>query len=200
MQNIAMFGGTFNPIHNGHIELALSFARSLKLDKVLLIPTHTPPHKQFQEEVTAQQRWEMCALAAEDHPELEASDLEISRPGASYTVDTLRELQKAYPQATLYLITGADMFLTVQQWRAAQQIFRLAVICGVPRDQKNIGALREHAGFLQTSYHARTQLLDMPLLPISSTEIRNRIQKGDSIQGLVPENVEQYIREHRLYQ
>ena len=95
---------------------------AVRLEQVLLIPTHTPPHKRYQEEVTAWQRWEMCRLAVQGYKNLEASDLEIKRPGASYTVDTLRELHRDFPDAEIYLITGADMFLTVQNWKCAADI------------------------------------------------------------------------------
>lgn len=195
-----MFGGTFNPIHNGHIQLALCSARQLHLDKVLLIPTHTPPHKQYQEETTAWQRWEMCRLAVRGYENLEASDIEIKRPGASYTVDTLRELKQDFPDAQLYLITGADMFLTVQNWRCAADIFSMAVVCGVPRDQENEKILEKQEEVLHRDFGAKTVLLEMPPVPISSTEIRQRIKNGQPIGQWVPKSVERYIRENHLYQ
>lgn len=195
-----MFGGTFNPIHNGHIQLALCSARQLHLDKVLLIPTHTPPHKQYQEETTAWQRWEMCRLAVRGYENLEASDIEIKRPGASYTVDTLRELKQEFPDTQLYLITGADMFLTVQNWKCAADIFSMAVICGVPRDQENEKILQKQETILGRDFGAKTALLEMPPVPISSTEIRQRIKNGQPIGQWVPKSVERYIRENHLYQ
>lgn len=200
MKKIAMFGGTFNPVHNGHIELALCAVRQLNLDKVLLIPTHTPPHKRYREEITARQRWEMCRLAVDGYKNLEVSDLEIRRPGASYTVNTLRELHQNFPDAEIYLITGADMFLTVQNWKSAADIFSLAVICGVPRDQEKEKTLKEHEAVLRREFGAKTALLHMPLIPISSTEIRERIRNNLSIGEWVPPRVERYIREHHLYQ
>ena len=200
MKKIAMFGGTFNPIHNGHIELALCAAQQLDLEQVLLIPTHTPPHKRYQEEVTAWQRWEMCRLAVQGYKNLETSDLEIKRPGASYTVDTLRELHRDFPDAEIYLITGADMFLTVQNWKCAADIFSLAVICGVPRDQEKEMTLKKHELVLREEFGAKTVLLQMPLVPISSTEIRERIRKNLPIGEWVPPSVERYIQENHLYQ
>lgn len=195
-----MFGGTFNPIHNGHIQLALCSARQLHLDKVLLIPTHTPPHKQYQEETTAWQRWEMCRLAVRGYENLEASDIEIKRPGASYTVDTLRELKQEFPDTQLYLITGADMFLTVQNWKCAADIFSMAVICGVPRDQENEKILQKQETILGRDFGAKTALLEMPPVPISSTQIRERIKKNLPIGKWVPPSVERYIWENHLYQ
>lgn len=130
MKKIAMFGGTFNPIHNGHLCLAKTFVRQLQLDKVLLVPTYAPPHKQYQDTTSPEDRFQMCRLAAEDINDLEALDLEIKRQGPSYTVDTLCQLKKEHPEEELYLITGGDMFLTIQNWKEAQEIMRLAVICG----------------------------------------------------------------------
>lgn len=199
MKKIAMFGGTFNPIHNGHIKLALYAAAQLELDKVLLIPTNIPPHKRYEEETTPRQRWEMCVLAAEEYQKLQVSDLEIRRQGPSYTVDTLRQLRARIPDAQLYLITGADMFLTIQDWKNAQEIFRLAVVCGVPREKEGLQALQRQADFLKNQYSAQTALLDFPLIEISSTQIRHRLKTGRSIEEWVPKNVERYIRRHGLY-
>lgn len=200
MKKIAMFGGTFNPIHNGHIQLALCAADQLGLDKVLLIPTNIPPHKRYREETTPRQRWEMCGLAVAGHPKLEVSDMEIRRQGPSYTVDTLCQMHAKYPAAELYLITGADMFLTIQDWKCAQDIFRMAVICGVPREREGLYALKKQAVFLNSRYNAQTAILEFPLMDISSTQIRNWLKTGQSIKEWVPESVERYIRQHGLYQ
>ena len=142
----------------------------------------------------------MCRLAVQGYKNLEASDLEIKRPGASYTVDTLRELHRDFPDAEIYLITGADMFLTVQNWKCAADIFSLAVICGVPRDQEKEMTLKKHELVLREEFGAKTVLLQMPLVPISSTEIRERIRKNLPIGEWVPPSVERYIQENHLYQ
>ena len=112
-QKIALFGGAFDPIHNGHIRLALEFARRLGLDRVLLMPSYVPPHKLRGDMAGPADRLHMCRLAAAEHPGLEVSDLEIARGGASFTADTLDTLRGQYPEAVWYLITGADMFLTL---------------------------------------------------------------------------------------
>ena len=135
---IAMFGGSFDPIHNGHVSLAHAFVDTLCLEKVLIIPTHYPPHKQKKTTVTPQQRLDMCRLAFEGEELFEVSDIEIKREGKSYTYMTLEELSIIYPDDELYLITGADMFMTIDQWKEPEIIFRHAVICGVPRDDDDI--------------------------------------------------------------
>ncbi len=139
-------------------------------------------------------------MAVRGYENLEASDIEIKRPGASYTVDTLRELKQEFPDTQLYLITGADMFLTVQNWRCAADIFSMAVVCGVPRDQENEKILEKQEEVLHRDFGAKTVLLEMPPVPISSTEIRQRIKNGQPIGQWVPKSVERYIRENHLYQ
>lgn len=198
MRRLAMFGGTFNPIHNGHVRMALDFAGQLALDRVLLIPTNIPPHKAYREEVTGQDRLAMCRLAAEGHPELEVCGLELEREGPSYTVDTLRALHRREPDAEWYLITGADMFLTLLDWKEPDEIFRLATVCAVPREKSDIFVLQTHANALKCR-KASTRLLDLPRMPVSSTQIRERLRAGESITGLVPRPVEQYILQHNLY-
>ena len=195
---IAMFGGSFDPIHNGHVSLAHAFVDTLCLEKVLIIPTHYPPHKQKKTTVTPQQRLDMCRLAFEGEELFEVSDIEIKREGKSYTYMTLEELSIIYPDDELYLITGADMFMTIDQWKEPEIIFRHAVICGVPRDDDDISALKAQAEKLSL-LGARTELLDPNIMAVSSTEIRQKISDGQKITGLVPEKVERYICENGLY-
>lgn len=197
-RKIALFGGTFDPIHNGHIQLALEFARRLRLSKVLLMPTFVPPHKLKPEMAGAADRLQMCRLAAAPYPELEVSDLEIGRGGASFTVDTLETLHGQYPDAQLYLITGADMFLTLGTWWRAEDIFSMAVLCAAPRDAATLPQMRAYAEELD-QLGARCILEDIPLSPLSSTLVRERAAQGKSLAGMVPEPVANYIRAHRLY-
>ena len=128
-KRVAVFGGTFDPIHEGHVQLALQFARRLKLDEVLLVPTFVPPHKLKADMAAAEDRLAMCRLVAAAHPKLKVSDMEITRGGASFTVDTLETLEGQYPGTEWYLITGADMFLTLGTWWRFEDIAELAVLC-----------------------------------------------------------------------
>lgn len=198
MEKIGIYGGTFNPIHNGHLHLARCFVQRLGLDRVILIPTNVPPHKAAKDLVNAQDRLKMCALAAQIEG-FQVSDVEIARQGPSYTRDTLLVMAERFPDSELYLITGEDMFLTVESWRDPGLIFQLAVLCAAPRSSGGIGALSKHAARLR-QFGARTVVEDIEYLPISSTMIRDAVKSGQSITGLVPASVEEYIREHQLYQ
>lgn len=195
---IAMFGGSFDPIHNGHVALAHAFTEKLGLDKVLIVPAFIPPHKQQHSTVTPEQKLTMCRLAFAGEELFEVSDIEIRRQGASFTYMTLQELSALYPEDALFLITGADMFMTIQDWRNPEIIFRLATVCGVPRNQDDIADLEKQAAFLQT-LGAKTEILDAGIMTVSSTEIRNRVKNGESIRDLVPDAVEQYIMANALY-
>lgn len=195
---MALFGGTFDPIHEGHIQLALEFARRLQLDRVLLVPTFVPPHKLKSEMATAADRLHMCRLAAEKHPVLEVSEIEISRGGASFTVDTLETLQGQYPDTQWYLITGADMFLTLGTWWRFEDIADLAVLCAAPRGEVTMEQLRKYARVLEKE-GARCRVENIPVMDISSTDIRRRMADGLPLEGMVPPGVEAYIRKNGLY-
>ncbi|MBW7573577.1 nicotinate (nicotinamide) nucleotide adenylyltransferase [Caproiciproducens faecalis] len=197
MQKIAVFGGTFNPIHNGHIHLAKQFAQRIGAQKVLLIPTYQPPHKRAPDLAPGQDRLEMCRLACEES-NFEVSDMELRRGGSSYTADTLRELKKTNPDSELYLITGEDMFLTLKHWYEAQTIFRLAVLCAAPRSSDGLQPLLDYAKILEKE-GARTFIRDIEYLPISSTMVRNAVRDGQNIADLVPPKVADYIAENKLY-
>ena len=197
-QKIALFGGAFDPIHNGHIRLALEFARRLDLDRVLLVPSYVPPHKLRSDMAGPADRLAMCRLAAEADPCLEVSDLEIARGGASFTADTLDTLRGQYPGASWYLITGADMFLTLGSWWRLGDIAAETVLCAAPRDGAGMAQLRAYADDL-AKVGARCVIEDIPLSDVSSTEIRKRVSEGRGIENLVPESVAAYIREQGLY-
>lgn len=197
MEKLAICGGTFNPIHNGHLHLAQGFADRLHFDRLLLMPASVPPHKQVPNLADAEHRLAMCRLAAESMG-FEVSDLELCRSGPSYTSDTLQELHRRYPHTELYLIMGADMFLTLEAWHECASIFSLAALCVAPRDNQNKQALLRHAKRLN-KLGATSYVEDLPLLPVSSTMIRNRLEQGLSIEGLVPDSVNEYIKKHHLY-
>lgn len=194
---IALFGGTFDPIHEGHIRLAREFAARLSLDRVVLMPTFVPPHKLKTSMASPGDRLEMCRLAAGDDSLFTVSDLEISRGGASFTADTLVELQETMP-GDWYLITGADMFLTLGTWNRFTDIARMAAICAAPRGGVTADRLRAYAGELEKS-GARCVIENISELAVSSTELRKRIRAGQSLEGLVCPAVEQYIKERGLY-
>lgn len=189
---MGVFGGTFNPIHNGHLHLLQEAKAALQLDHVLLIPTKIPPHKVPEQLASEQDRLEMCRLATQHLPWVSVSDLEMHREGPSYTVDTLRTLRAEYPQYDLYLLMGSDMLLTVERWFQSEQIAQMACVVGLAREKDASEALQAHLVVLKSlGFNAR--VIDVPPLPNSSTAVR----AGDL--SALPEAVADYIQSHHLY-
>ena len=151
MEKIGIFGGTFNPVHNGHVLLARHYVQALGLQKLLVIPAKTPPHKLAPELAAEQLRLQMCALAFADLPQAQVSDLEICRPGKSYTIDTVYKLRQLYPQAQLYLLVGSDMFLSFTKWKDWQGILQEVTLCTAARNAGELSRLREYAAFLSST-------------------------------------------------
>ncbi len=138
-----VYGGTFNPIHRGHVHILREFIKRLDLRRVLLIPDGTPPHKRAEDLAPPEDRVEMCRLAVQELDIVEISQMELARPGKSFTSDTLTELHGLYPRDELYFLMGEDMFLTVDKWHDAPTIFRLAVLCASPRSPEGYKRLLE---------------------------------------------------------
>ena len=195
---VGMFGGSFNPVHCGHVQLVESFIIELSLDRVFVVPAFVSPFKLEGGAVIPEHRLEMCRLAFADIPQVTVSDIEILRQGASYTYQTLITLSEKCCAEKIYLLLGADSFLTVQDWKKPESIFEHAVICGIPRETENAAVLEKHASILE-GLGAQSLILRTEVMTVSSTQIRNLIKKGQSISGLVPRSVEQYIQSHQLY-
>ena len=196
MLKLAVLGGTFNPIHNGHLHLIRRFRRIIGADRFLVIPTGIPPHKPAPDLAPGADRLAMCRLAAKGGL-FEVSGMEVGRSGPSYTSDTLREIQKDNPGAELYFITGEDMFLTLTEWHEPEAIFSLATICAAPRGggRADLDRYAEKIGKMG----ARTMICDIDYLPVSSTQVRDAARDGADLSGLVPPEVAEYIRAHHLY-
>ncbi len=196
-----VYGGTFNPIHWGHVRLLEEFIRRLSLDRVLLIPTGLPPHKQVHALASAQQRLDMCRLAVAQvqGAPIELCEIELCRPGKSYTADTLEELHRLYPGEEFYLLMGEDMFLTVDSWYRPETIMALAVLCCTPRSSGGMKKLQEKKAQLQRDFAARCCLEDIPYFPASSTQVRELAAQGQNLEALVPPAVAAYIAENGLY-
>ncbi len=195
---IGLFGGTFDPIHNGHLMLADELAKRLSLDTVIFMPTFVPPHKIKSDLAAAVDRVAMCRLACEPYEIFTVSELEINRRGASFTVLTLEQLQQQYPTAELYLFVGADMFLTLATWYRFTDIANMAVLCTVPRDDVTVEELQTYAAELEEQ-GARCVIEKVQTPRISSTEIRRLAAEGKPIGEWVPPSVEAYIRENEVY-
>ena len=199
MERIGIYGGTFNPPHLGHIQAAKAAVQALGLRKLLLIPDHIAPHKVLPPGSPApEQRLEMLRLAAEGTPELEVSDLELRREGVSYTYETILTLAEQYPEAQLFLLMGTDMFLSFDTWKNTDIILRnaaLGVLCRGDKGEQE--AIAEKAAQL-TAEGARVELVNNPVLAISSTQLR-RLIAFDCADPFLPEPVADYIRQHGLY-
>lgn len=200
MKKLLIFGGTFNPIHNGHINILKSFIEYINPNKTLLVPTNIPSHKSYDYEVSAEDRYNMCVESLTNLKNIEVSDLEIKRNGKSYTVDTLKQIKKDYKEYDLFFVTGADMFMTLQFWKNPKTILKLCTFCSTPRKNVDMGKLKAQAKYLKKSYnYANFLLLDIELVNISSTQIRNMVKEGLNIEKLVPAGVLKYIIQRNLY-
>ena len=197
MSRIALFGGSFNPIHNGHLHLAQTVHQQCGLDRMLLMPSGTAPHKSSDAYAPAADRLAMCRLAAGPYPWLEGSDYELTKPGKSYTVETLRYLHSCFPEDALFLLTGSDMLLSFDSWYCWQEILTLAGLLCVSRGTEPEDVLRQKAAEL-SSYGQVTVVHAKPL-PMSSSQIRHKIELCRKFSCYLPENVVQYIMLHRLY-
>ncbi len=199
---IGVYGGTFNPIHLGHMEAARFAVEYFGLEKLYLIPAGIPPHKQLGPDAPSpEQRMEMARLAAEDiGPAVHVSDVELRRKGRSYTLDTLRELKKHHPEDQLYLLMGTDMFLSFQNWREPEELAKLCTLCAFGRSEADTEELfaiqREH---LSKTFGAECVTLTLPhITDISSTQLRDRLRRGEGREFLAPA-VYGYILRKGLY-
>jgi len=196
----AFFGGSFDPVHTGHISMALAAWRELPVDELTLIPTKLTYYKKRRLTWDAD-RMNMLQLAAEPYPFISVSDMEIKAPlEQNYTANTLERLKEIYPDRKLYFLIGGDSLAYLNTWRYAVRLFRLAVfVTAVRGEVDEEQALRYMRQYEEEFPGARFKLLHTDPVDISSTDIRNRVRAGESIKGLVPEAVEAYIRERGLY-
>lgn len=200
---IGIYGGTFNPPHLGHLAAAQAAVAQLGLDKLILIPAATPPHKSLPEGSPAQgNRLEMTQLMADamglPHV-VETSLMELERQGESYTVDTLRALRQQYPQDELWLLLGTDMFHTFHQWRAPQEILKLAGLCAFGRERGDVDDFAQQKTLLEERFGGTIVTLTIPnLVEVSSTQLREQLEAGGG-SALLPLTVYGYILRHGLY-
>ena len=200
---LGLLGGTFDPVHNGHLAAADAAQQSLNLDTVMLIPSHVPPHRQDPVGATSEQRYQMAALAAAERPGWSASRIEVDRNGPSYTYDTLVQLGETLSVGSqFFFILGADAFAEITTWSRYPAVLDLAHFVVVSRPGITLDSLRERvpsAFGLRPSAKTRVILVKATTPDISSTDIRRRVRAGQSLSHLVPDSVAQYITTHRLY-
>ena len=192
-------GGTFNPIHNGHLFLAEYAYEQIGLDVILFMPSKNPPHKASLEVASGEHRLNMTGLAIQDNPHFELSTMELNREGITYTADTLTELISNHPDTEYYFIIGADSLLQITEWKTPQIVFNLCTVVAAGRNHLPKHQLEQQVNRLHEMYGASIILLDMPTIDISSAEIRERIVMGKSIRYYIPDQVRSYIKEHELY-
>lgn len=230
MRQIGIMGGTFNPIHNGHLLIAEKAREQFSLEKVLFMPSGIPYMKDQHEVLSVSDRCEMTALAIADHPYFELSTLEAAdavQGKNTYTFETLQKLRKADPEADYYFILGADSLYAIESWKQPAQIFQNCTIlaavrtlepsddkqsqhpldCGTEKEANETmisacaqNRLRQQMQYLREKYGASVELLEFGGIDISSTQIRKKIRRGESIRGRVPEAVEAYIRKKHFYE
>lgn len=197
-KGLGILGGTFDPIHLGHLHMAEAIYEQIALEQIIFIPAFVPPHKLGQDYAPAEHRFAMTELAVRSYEHFSVSDMELRRSGVSYTIDTLRELHREYPGKKLYFIIGADSVAQLHTWNSIEEMLELAtfVAAGRPGYEDVMDEVVRHLGS-EAAKHIL--LLHTPEYDISSTEIRTRIRTGKSLSGLVPLEVENYIKEHGLY-
>ena len=196
---LGIYGGTFAPVHNAHVRAAESFGREFCLDKLMIIPAGIPPHKAVAEDDSPTRRFEMCRLAFSHIPNVEISDMELRRSGKSYTVMTVREL--CAEGVELYLMCGTDMMLTFDGWFCFEEIMKkCTLVCIRREDDADLGVeLDRKIGQYRERYGAKIEMLNVPALEMSSTDVRGAIREGRDVSGMIPEAVLSYIVEHNLY-
>lgn len=197
-QRIGILGGTFDPIHNGHLVAAEAARERFSLEQIIFVPTGIPPHKELDMITDYWHRHVMVVLAVLGNPYFKVSRLEYERGGVTYTVDTMRQLREVYSDegTDIYFITGVDTILDVFGWREPEELFSLCKFIAATRPGYDMRIVKEIFG---KYYHNVVEFLEMPQMDISSSDIRRRVREGKSIKYLVPEVVEHYIRQQGLY-
>ena len=190
-RKIGVMGGTFDPVHNGHLVAASEVADRFALDEVLFVPTGEPWQKAERVVSASEDRYLMTVIATASNPRFSTSRVDIERGGPTYTVDTLSELHEAMPDAALFFITGADALAQILSWRDVDRVFRYAHFVGVTRPGYELGD--DHLP------HGVASLVEVPAMAISSTDCRERVAQGRPVWYLVPDGVVQYISKRNLY-
>lgn len=200
VQKIGIMGGTFNPIHIGHLVIAEEVRCRFDLDKIIFIPAGNPPHKDYKNITAGKHRYQMTLLATIDNPYFDVSSIELAREGITYTIDTITTLrEKCDKDVDLYFITGADSIIELSTWKQVDKLLNLCKFIAATRPGFDIAKIEDKVRELEARYNKSIYSLSVPALQISSTDIRNRINQGMTVKYLLPESVEHYINKHNLY-
>jgi len=190
-RRIGVMGGTFDPIHHGHLVAASEVQSVFDLDEVVFVPTGQPWQKDDLDVSPAELRYLMTVVATASNPRFTVSRVDVDRPGPTYTIDTLRDLREQYPDSDLFFITGADALAQILSWKAVDELFELAQFVGVNRPGHELSGDGLPA--------ERVSLMEVPAMAISSTACRQRVRAGEPVWYLVPDGVVQFIAKYRLY-
>jgi nicotinate-nucleotide adenylyltransferase len=200
MKKIGLMGGTFDPIHYGHLVLAEQVRTRFDLDMVYFIPVGTPPHKEEENITNSGDRYFMTLLATITNPYFEMSKIEIENHDTSYTVDTIKKFKEAVDSdAQLYFITGADAIYELETWKNVKELLSICNFIAASRPGIDEYKVKKKIEYLNEKYNGNIILTSVPALAISSTDIRQRIKEGKSIKYILPESVEYYIYKNNLY-
>lgn len=203
VKRIGVMGGTFDPIHHGHLVTAEEASEQFGLDLVIFMPSGHPPHKEDRRNLDPESRYLMAVIATASNPRFQVSRMEVSRPGPSYTIDTVRELHRIYGKnTTIFFITGADAVLEILTWKEPENILAECTLIAATRPGYDLSRLEE---FLPEASREgqegtpRVLVMEIPALAISSTDIRRRVSEGRPIRYLVPEGVREFIEKNGFY-
>lgn len=199
-KRIGILGGTFNPIHVGHLRMAECARESQNLDTVLIMPTGNSYMKNASDILSGETRLEMVKCSIDSNPYFEASDLEIRRKGQTYTYETLEQLHSIYPNAEFFFIVGADCLFTIERWYKPERIFEQCTLLAANRNDVSDAEIQAKCQELKNRFYANIELFDMPQMDISSSMIRKFRLEGKSIRYYVTESVFDYINANHLYE
>ena len=206
MKSVALFGGTFNPIHYGHLAIAEEIRSKFNLDKVIFVPTYLPPHKEPSDLADAKQRSIMTYLATVTNPSFDVSTFEVDKGGKSYTIDTVKYFRQFFgKEIQLHFIVGADMLMEISSWKNIGELLKMCRFIAVPRPGYDIQKIFNQYFLASENFSIASELLEnisienIAMLDISATNIRRRVKEWKSIKYLVPEAVEQFIHNQKIY-
>ncbi len=199
MKKIGIMGGTFNPIHMGHLALAECALDEKGLDEIWMIPTGCSYMKQSMDVVPGEERFKMAELAVADNRRIKCLDIEVKRPGYTYSYETLEQLREEYPDCEFYFIFGADCLFAIEKWKHPERIFNSCTIIAAVRNGASVSEMEQKIAELKEKFDARITFLPFLNLEISSTDLRERIRLGKSVKYLVPDAVIDYITEKEFY-
>lgn len=198
-KKIGIMGGTFDPIHYGHLMLAQNALETYELDEIMFVPSGTPWLKDSTKVLSKNKRVHMTGIAIEDNTNFALSTIEIDREGNSYSYETVEELKKQQPDTEFYFILGADSLLEIEKWKYPDRLMSECVLLAAVRDDCDIDGLQKQISYLEEKYKADIRILPAKRVDISSTDIRSRIADGKSVRYMLPDQVIQFIEKNHLY-